>query len=243
MRNGLNKRLERVAALVPDDELRDDGTPTINDVWRWQLMRSATAATVHFWLRGGESRPEPEEYDQHYLYAHRDVLKTREDAENASEDVLLEALGLSNVEGWGWLQFMVRDLMWFSLIASNWNLTVAPDCDESLGFQDTPELEAQRRARVAFYFIDMMREHGRDPLADVREAARVYMEQNKLDEAAFVEWLRDADEWAYIVYTCESVALLPDVERNPSGRPLYDTKMQAEMMAAMRARRAFVVKV
>lgn len=199
--------LKAAEVIVPSDDAED--RPTATDIWLYKLEETV-ASIVKYPHRLDKKRPDEEGYDHFYLYNHRLCLRTLEDVQNAPDDVLLEALGLHNVEKWGWLQYMVRDFAWFSLLAANWGL---PSMRTSYGGNsDATEdaYEDERRAQATFYFLELMRERGFDAMTDVRASAQAYKEKNNLSEEEFIKWMRGHNEWVYFVYTCQSVIIRPE---------------------------------
>lgn len=236
MSSSLRKRLNQAtetAGASGYDVAGTDERPTVTEIWLWKIEDSVKNI-VKYPHRLNREKPENEDYDHHFLYAHRDVLKTEEDVLNASDDVLLEALGLSDVEHWGWLQFMVRDFNWVELLAGNWGLPcLACEFGGSAALGLLSAEEGERRARAAFYFLDLMRERGVDPLADLRERAQAFMEENGMSEEEFVEHLREQSEWDYFVYTCESVVFRPGTV-GEGNKCLYRGDAQIEYLGKIR---------
>ncbi len=201
--------LKAAEVITPSGDAED--RPTATDIWLYKL-EDAVANIVKYPHRLDKKKPEEDGYDHFYLYNHRSCLSTIEDVQNASDDVLLEALGLGSVEEWGWLGFMIRDFAWFTLLAANWGL---PSMRTSYGGNSTVTVDANeddRGAQAAFYFLELMRERGVDVMADVRTSAQAYKEQNNLSEVEFVTWLRGHNELFYFVYTCESVNIRPEAK-------------------------------
>lgn len=229
--------LKAAEVIAPSDDGED--RPTATDIWLYKL-EDAVASIVKNPNRLNKKKPDGEGYDHFYLYNHRSCLKTLEDVQNAPDDVLLEALGLHNVEEWGWLQFMVRDFAWFSLLAANWGLPSmrTPYGGNSDATEDANEDE--RRAQAAIYFLELMRERGVDVLADVRASAQAYKEKNNLSEEEFTKWLRGHNDWVYFVYTCESVIIRPEAKGKVS-RVQYSgdhrTEFRSEIWDAAKRRR------
>jgi hypothetical protein len=190
--------------------------PTFIELWRLQLVWAADAARV----RLGDKLP-----------AHHDILHSRADVIVAPDDALLEALGFPNVCEWGWLYFMLHNLMWFSLCAYNWNLP-------HLAGREMTELtpQAQRWAYVGQQFCELMRARGYDPLTELRAAAQAYMGEQRMSEVDFIEHLRVHHDWYYIVYTCESVEIPATMMRagNDRGMIDYDPTARAQYLAEMR---------
>jgi hypothetical protein len=241
--SSLRKRIDTVRATAVGSgynlESSSDERPTIIEIWLWKL-EDAVKSIVKYPHRLNRAEPEGDEYDPCFLYAHRDVLKTEEDVENASDDVLLESLGLANVESWGWLQFMVRDFNWVELLAANWGL---PSLASAFGGRNESlsPTEDERRARAAFYCIDLMRERGVDVLALLRAQAQAYKEKHSIDEEVFLRVLCEHDEWSYFVYTCESIIFRPEA-LGEAGKCLYTGDSRGQFLnnirrAATRRRR------
>lgn len=197
----LNKRLTKIESSVMGEIA---GRPTANDLWYYRLEDVVSSVVEH-----APKHLEPTgKYDHFFLYAHRDTLKSREDVRRAPDDVLLEALGLSDVRHLGWLQFMIRDLSWHEMLAKNWGLPYLNVGEDTKWSETTGD---ERAARAAYYFIELMRERGCDPLEQLREIAQAYMVQHKIPESEFIQLLRANNEWSYYIYTCESFVISPEV--------------------------------
>jgi hypothetical protein len=193
--------------------------PTINELWRYQLVDAAHSAAKYPVHRA--------------IHAHHDLLLNLEDARAASDDVLLESLGLPGVKDNGWLMFMVRDLMWIELLANNWNLPFLI-ADESRTVASVDE----RRAMAARCFRSLMLErYGVDPFLKIREHARGYMAEHGITEGEYVEMLSARNEWWYFVYTCEAVEFAAGhyTSGNAQRHVLYDGKFRAEFLEKIRA--------
>jgi hypothetical protein len=221
------------AVDMPGGAMLDRPTPT--ELWYWKLENTVWNIVDRprsFFVAREESK---DEYDHFRLYAHQDELQTLKDIQSASDDVLLESLRLSNVQHWGWLQFMVRELNWYMLLAANWGL---PGLRGEYGGNNSVRVDAaegQRRALAALYFLDLMKERGMNPLAELREKAiRLHEESNiPFDEAKFIEVLRKRDEWSCYVWTCRSVPLGPDVWGD-AGPVQYDGEHGQQFLADIR---------
>jgi hypothetical protein len=210
MSSTLSKRLEKVEAVayVPESSER----PTATEIWYRQL-ESVVAQIIKYPRK--RSEPDAEEYDHFRLYAHQDALRTEEDVAAASDDVLLEALGLPNVENWGWLKFMVRELNWVMVLVENWGLPGL--CGEYNPYDAKRGIDIaskeEKRAQAALYFLDLMRERGIDPLAQLRAMAASAKEKyqartgEEIADESFIAALCKKSEWVNSVYTCESVTL------------------------------------
>lgn len=126
-----------------------------------------------------------------------------EDVRGAPDSVLFEMMGLDPNQGPGWLEFIVRELGWHSMIAANWGLPVLKIPDGVT--YDTTTVE-QRRAQAVAYYLELMRERGRDPLAE----ARTFAEQAKagfrgrrgrdVGGAVLARWLERRHPWLYFIY-------------------------------------------
>lgn len=216
MSEGLRGIAARYASALKASEVftsDPEDRPTATDIWLHKLQ-DAVWRNVQYPHKAADDG----EYDHFALYAHRDCLKTKEDVENAPDDVLLEALGLGTVKEWGWFKFMVRDFSWFSLLAANWGLpAMRTDYGGHLDATENAN-EDERRAQVAMYFIDLMGERGIKPLTEVRQLADTVKSKVKKgsniewSEEEFIKWLRGYNEWAYFVYTCGSVVVRPEVK-------------------------------
>jgi hypothetical protein len=181
--------------------------PTVSDIWHWKLEEVAT-----FVATSTREFPYSSDYDHLFQYAHRHCLNSREDVQKAPDDVLLASMRLPTVAQWGWLHFIVRELGMTSLIINNWGWGALK------GFEGITivESEEQRRAQAGLYFLDVMRERGFDPLGGLtnwteklksRFRAR---QQKELDEQGLSKWLRQRNEWAWMVYICRSVKIGSD---------------------------------
>ena len=224
------------ATLSASDDLSaevGEDRPTATEIWYWRLEDVVWTIVSSHASRTTASRKAEGEYDHFRLYAHQDELKTKEDVEGASDDTLLEALGLPKVENWGWLLFMVRDLNWFLLIAANWGLPgMKGEYGGNRGARVFAE-EAERRAQAGRYFLDLMRERGVDPLQEVRSYAATVKEEQKIGEEEFVRQLHALSEWAYFIYTCESVIIRPEAV-GAAGEVQYCGSERAEYLAKIR---------
>jgi hypothetical protein len=208
--------------------------PTVNEIWYWQLEERAEGLAI-----SSRDRPYTSDYDHLFQYAHRHCLNSMGDVQKAPDDVLLESMRLPSVERWGWLHFIVRELGMTSLIINNWGY------NSLKGFEDTrigAPVE-QRLAQAVLYFLDIMREKGFDPLAQVRELAKGFTHEGKTyTEEEYFNCLRgDARfEWICYVYDYHSAEIAPD-ERG-SAKVLYSgdhrVKFATEVRAAAARRRA-----
>ena len=178
------------------------------------------------------------EYDHHWQYGHRHCLRTVEDVRAAPDDALLEALGLPNVERWGWLHFMIRDLSWFSLLANNWGLPSI--LTEYGGGGDVFAAEDERRAEAALHFLNLMREFGIDPVAQLDKGldsvrsryARMF--KRPLEEEELRPWLRRRNEFCYFVHACRDFKFRPGV-RSEYSEVKYTGAHRVEFLAQVRA--------
>jgi hypothetical protein len=228
----LHKRLKKLEGSIASKATE---RPTATEIWYYKL-EDTVGSIVERW--SGKSEPQ-EGYDHFFLYAHRDKLKSRDDVQNASDDVLLEALRLSDVKHWGWLQFMVREFNWFLLLATNWGL---PGMSGEYGGNSGAKVIAnvdERRAQAALYFLEVMRERGLDPMAKLRSLA------DKIGEEYFKTILRERNEWAYYIYTCESNMIRPEA-LGAAGEVKYSGDYRAQFLTKIReaaARRRKLAKV
>ncbi len=218
--SNMARRLKRAEERAAARGQVPRAVPTAIELWRHLLVGEVESARKY--PRTGE------------LQAHRESLQDSDDVKGASDDVLLEALGLPNVEGWGWLHFMVRELTWFCMLARNWNLPHLRflDCD----FGDTTT--AERRAYAARQFCDLMRARaGHDPAALTRRLAEELKEKHEMSDERIVEIIEGASEWMGFVYGYENVPLRPKVLRdgNDAGRVLYEGEFRAQFLAKIRA--------
>jgi hypothetical protein len=236
--NQLLKRVGKVRSTAVKSrryDLADSAErPTYTELWLYKLEETVWSI-IKYASPIRKQKQDDDEYDHHHLYAHDDVLKTEEDVRSASDDVLLEALRLGNVESWGWLRFIVRDLNWVELLAGNWGLPcLATEYSGAAARNLFRAEESERRAQAAIYFLDLMRERGVDPLVELRQVVAAYKQEKGIDEAAVIEELREKDEWAFFVYTCESVIVRPGA-KSKGGRILYDAEQQARFLGEIRA--------
>ena len=207
----LSKRLARAEGLTARSS---GGVPTVAGLWRYLLVQKTDDARTG---RNGE------------LHAHHDRLQSKADVLAASDDLLLEALGFPNVEALGWLYFMLRHLVWFNLLAYNWNL---PHLAGREFVDNTPT----ERAYVGRQFCELMRARDSDPLAELRASAPAYMAENNLTAAEFTERLRERYKAAYIIYTCEAISIPPEAlaEGNEQGKVLYQEPERSQYLAQTR---------
>lgn len=211
----LRARLERAEEQVADVAPDDGDRPTPAGLWRSELVRTVEMVRGHFAFRTGRGEQGPKGgYDHFWLYAHADELRTRAHVIAASDDVLLEALGLPNVAGWGWLLFMSRHVGWFLMVAHSWGLACPRrELGDATGLR--PGTEAQRQAYVARQFLEVMRARGYgDVLPALRDAAAIFMQGFKLDAEQFAAFLRERNAWVNYVWTCEAVEV-PEGEAGP----------------------------
>src|SRR5437763_10978279 len=122
MSEGLNRIAARYASALKRSEVftASDGydRPSPTDIWLYKLVE-VVGQNVEY--RKGHNPQN--EHDQLSLHAHRHCLRTKEDVLNAPDKVLFETLNLDgNV--WGWLEFMVSWLGFFSILAKNWGWPV-----------------------------------------------------------------------------------------------------------------------
>ena len=217
----------------------DHSRPTATDLWLSELEDTVETIVKYFRRKTEPVLYDGEGYDSHFLYAHRDRLRTVEDVRAASDDVLLEALGLPNVAGWGWMWFMVRALWRVSMLAHNWGLPCAR-VSEDTRWPDA-NLD-ERRAQAALHFIDLMRERGYDAeermidcyatlVADV--SVRLGCEADEVADAC-LEQIRKADDFAYHVLVCGVFTFRPEALR-PPGPVLYDGEYRARYLSRIRA--------
>lgn len=212
--------------------------PTVMDIWLWKLEEVA-CRNFGRW----KSKQDGTSYDHLVFYAHQYCLKSIEDVRSAPDSVLLEALWLPNVECWGWLYFMVRELGWFGMIANNWGWPIL-NVGEDIKYSNTSE--EQRRRQAVFYFLELMRSRGLDPLAQVRRWVEIVkakfkgIHKRELTEEELSTWVRKR-EWLSYIY------LYGDKPNHPSAltvssKPKYggDTAAQlaGEIRAAAERRRA-----
>lgn len=205
--------------------------PTLLDIWLWKLEEVALGVAVKY----RRDRPDPaKEYDHFYLYAHRFCLNGVEDVRRAPDSVLFEALRLDG-SMWGWLQFMVRELGWHSMIAANWGLPVLVIPD---GVEYEAVSEAARRAQAVAYFLELMRERGRDLLAETRSTVASLKAGYGGED--FDAWLCDHHEWLSYVHLygdSPNPAALLSKETEPRYPAGHADAFCAEIRAAAERRR------
>jgi hypothetical protein len=218
-------------------------------VWSTSL-RVRTAVGLYWSHRAdglvSESR-ESEARGPYDFVAHHGLLQTPNDVLAASDDVLLEANGFPNVKNWGWLYFMLHNLEWFHLAASNWGVPTPVSYYGQRRRSDSAEPDDDERMILgASYFLGMMCERGRDPLAELRAFAEQMKAKCKeqrgeeISEEGFVEWLRGHDLALCAVYACESFEIRPEVKppTEALGKCLYPPDYAAEHLMKMRAAHA-----
>lgn len=227
MKGSLSKRLQAIESQVSPVVT---GRPTAPELWRWRLV-DTVAGNLRYPNRGN-GWPEGK-HNPFLLYAHQDTLKTDSDVRAASDDTLLEALGLPNVKDWGWLRFMVQDFGWFNLLAHNWNL---PHVHSVFADDGVPDV-SERRAVAARYFCELMRARGVEPMERLRAIAAGFEKAAGTTDEQFMEILRQRYGWGYFVYTCETATVRPEAwcpEHDP-GKCLYAPDAAAEYLAQIRA--------
>jgi hypothetical protein len=133
------------------------------------------------------------------------MLKACGNVAHVPDSILLEALGMPDVENWGWLIFMYRSLCFVALLAHNWNI---PHVEG--GFGSGPKApDSDQLVFAARCFLDLMRARGEDPIADLRDAARREFGA-QMGEEEFAESLRDdKNRVLRLVYTCETTSINP----------------------------------
>lgn len=178
--------------------------PTPTDIWYWQLEQTVTRNVE----RKREVPSPVGEYQFLALYNHRDCLNSKQDVQRAPDDVLLDALGLHNVANWGWLRFIISEMGMTSMLINNWGW------DTLKGYEDAHGLPVEpRRAQAGLYFLDIMRERGFYPLTELANWVGILKEKYKgiqhkeLSDAELVEWLRGRNEYAWMVYICNTVEI------------------------------------
>lgn len=197
--SALSNRLARVEAQTSSGAALSD-RPTAVEICLAQLeeivLRNMGRVGGRHWVNA--------EYDHFHIYAHRLCLASKGDVKAAPDRVLLEALRLDGESVWGWLQFIIREINFIVVLAANWGL---PTIQGDYGGADGVPLTTspQRWAQAAVYFCELMRERGRDVLAEVQASARTRMDERGMSEAEFADYLRGHNEWAYILYTCADV--------------------------------------
>lgn len=236
MKGSINRRLAKLEAAVGSVDL---SRPTVTDIWLYQLEDVVARIVKHFRHVTEPRLYGSATYDHFFLYAHRDRLRTVADVRAASDDVLLEALGLPNVAQWGWMRFMVRELPSVSMLAHNWGLPSARlSLHSPLGVLSFDE----RMAQAALYFTDLMCERGYDArermldyfTRDVAEAS--VLSGRSADDVceACLEAIRRADEFAYYVLICDLITFGPRALR-PPGPVLYDRDLRSRFLSEIRA--------
>lgn len=233
--SSLRRRISKAEARAGIRRGAALGRPTLTDLWLYKLEDAVESLVKSESCR---RKAEPEgDYDACFIYAHRDELKTVEDVRAASDDVLLEALGLPNVKNWGWFHYMIRDQVWVWLLARNWGLPFL-SIGEDPGWSLTTEDE--RRVQSARCFVELMRERGHDPAERVRQLGRAFKEEKGWSEERFAALLRDKLPFSHWVYISETFAIRPEVQEK-GGPILYDdeaARFLGEIRAAAARRRA-----
>jgi len=218
-----------------------DGTdsPTATDIWLYKLEDAATALVKHWSHR--KKPASSVKYDHAFQYGHKFCLKSPEDVQSAPDRVLLEAMGLPDVEHWGWFGFMLRDFAPFNLLAGNWGL---PSMLTSWGGTSDAAVEAtgaERAMQVALYFRELMRERGCDVLAELRQMVAEHREKHSLSDEDLLKELQARSAIAYYVYTSDPAGIRPEAVGRP-GKVSYmdeqDTKLRSEIREAAERRRA-----
>ncbi|HYE14314.1 MAG TPA: hypothetical protein VD968_07740 [Pyrinomonadaceae bacterium] len=214
--------------------------PAASDIWLWRLEDVASTLVEHW---KGKAKPDYGRYDHHSIYAHRYCLNSKEDVQNAPDSVLFQMMGLNPSQEWGWLQFMVRELGWHSMIAANWGLPVLQIPD---GVTYSTTTEEQRRAQSVAYYLELMRERGRDLMPQIREFAEKVKAKvkerkgRKWGEDKFTRWLRQYIHWIYCLYAFADKPNPPGL-LTPPGEPKYvgdhRAEFAAEIFAAAERRR------
>lgn len=204
------------------------GVPTREEIWLWKLEDAVgnivqERAGCFF---GGQSGGRPNgDYDHHWQYAHGRCLKSKEDVRRAPDRILFEAIGL-NPSHWGWLQFMVRDQMWFSLLAANWGHPALVFHNHFMGVEGEEEGEDLRRAAAVSDFLLVARSQGFDPRAEVREAVAEFRATGltvlgrEMSEDELRAWMKKDAEWEYFVHRFAE-GPPPGASLSPAGEPRY----------------------
>ena len=228
--------LRAAEAMAPDA----DGfvCPSVVDIWLWKLEEAVKPLVDHWgknksqphWGEGGRG------YDSFHLYGHRYCLKAGDEVSNAPDSVLFEAMGLDPSQEWGWLQFMVRDLGWHSMIAANWGHPVLKIPD---GVELGTTTEEQRRAQAVAFYLELMRERGRDMLADVRalfdkiRARYRGIHGGDADEGALLDWAQRRNWALHTIYLYGGKPNPPHVLTKPTA-PAYKGAQMVEFAAEIR---------
>jgi hypothetical protein len=224
--SSLNNRLGRVEAQTCAANLVTSDRPTANELWMYKLEEVTQRLVEYHHDEPAESK----EYDSACMYAHRDCLKSEADARAAPDRVLFEAMGLDGGT-WGWLQFMIREINFYSLLAANWGLPAI--CGDYGGGGVPQSKSPERWAMAAFYFCDFMkRERGVDVLARLREEACAGLGKDKHTDAEIAEFYRGRHEWAHIV--CSSASLLKPELMSEPGEVGYTGAFHVEFLGRIR---------
>lgn len=232
------QKAERRAGIRRGPALR---RPTVTDLWLYKLEDAVESLVTSKYCR---EKTEPVgdgrlgDYDSRFIYAHRDALQTVEDVRAASDDVLLEALGLPNVRAWGWFHFMIRDQVWVWLLAKNWGLPFLSIGEDPAWSKTTEE---ERRVQSARCFVELMRERGQDVAGWARQLLDALKGRPGWDEQKAVELMRSKFTLAHWVYISDSFRIRPEVQEKAG--PIdyaddYGAGFLAEIRAAAKRRRA-----
>ena len=156
--------------------------------------------------------------------------------QNAPDSVLFEAMGLTPSQELGWLQFIIRELGWHSMIAANWSLPVLQIPD---GVTYDTTTEERRRTQAVSYLLELMRERGRDPLAGVRvtvsKIQALYEKEygREAGEREVVEYLRGRNELSFMICTYGDRPNPPGLLTRP-GEPKYVGEHRTQFAAEIR---------
>lgn len=226
----------RYAAALKATERLDStsSVPSAVDIWLYKL-EDAVITLINHWAN--KKTPETG-YDHFCLYAHHFCLKTPDDVRRAPDGVLFEAMGLDGKpNGWGWLQFIIRDMGWHSMLAANWghSTLVIPD-----GVSYGEVKEEHRRAQAVYYFREVVRDlRGRDVVAEWRSLMGRVCEKYEgiygqpVPPERLAEWVKGRRELAYFLHVYGGNPPPASVLSKP-GKPAYRDDQAAEFRAQIR---------
>jgi hypothetical protein len=225
--SSLNSRMGRVEAQTSSIALVTSDRPSANELWMWKLEE-----VMHRLVEYHHDEPVTSgEYDTACMYAHRDCLKSKADVEAAPDRVLFEAMNLDGAGVWGWLQFMIREINFYSLLAANWGLPAV--CGDYGGARLPQSKSPERWAMAARYFCDFMKcERGVDVLAQLQKGARAELGGGEHMDEQIADFYRGRHEWAHIV--CSSASSLKPELVDESGEVAYTGTFRAEFLGRIR---------
>lgn len=154
-----------------------------------------------------------------------------------SDDELLDLHGCPSVAEWGWLYFIIEWLGMYGILAANWGVPVLK-VGEDARYSSTNVDE--RRAQAVYYFLEIMKERGFDPLTQARNFMAMIKEETIKKGAPFssdkalLDWLKSYNEFIYYVYVAGSVTIRPDM-LNSQRNIVYSEKQAADLLSRIRA--------